>query len=84
MRIPRNISGEKLSKLLKRFGFEITRQTGSHMRLTTTIKGEFHITIPKHKSLKIGTLNNIFKFNEITNHFYIISPLIGNNFKKTF
>ncbi len=59
MKIPRNISGQKLSKLLKRFGFEISRQTGSHMRLTTTIKGDFHITIPNHKSLKIGTINNI-------------------------
>lgn len=49
----------KLSKLLKRFGFEITRQTRSHMRLSTTIGGEFHITIPNHKSLKIGTINNI-------------------------
>jgi len=29
------------------------------MRLTTTIKGDFHITIPNHKSLKIGTINNI-------------------------
>lgn len=29
------------------------------MRLTTTLREEFHITIPKHKSLKIGTLNNI-------------------------
>lgn len=29
------------------------------MRLTTTISGGFHITIPTHKSLKIGTLNNI-------------------------
>lgn len=59
MKLPRNISGMKLSKLLKRFGFEITRQTGSHMRLSTTIRGEFHITIPNHKSLKIGTINNI-------------------------
>jgi predicted RNA binding protein YcfA (HicA-like mRNA interferase family) len=59
MKIPRTISGEKLSRLLHRFGFEITRQTGSHMRLTTIIKGEFHITIPNHKTLKIGTINNI-------------------------
>ncbi len=29
------------------------------MRLSTTIGGEFHITIPNHKSLKIGTINNI-------------------------
>ncbi|MHA1337706.1 MAG: type II toxin-antitoxin system HicA family toxin [Promethearchaeota archaeon] len=59
MKIPRNVSGEKLSKLLKKFGFRITRQTGSHMRLTSNINGIFHITIPKHKNLKIGTLNNI-------------------------
>ena len=59
MKIPRDVSGAKLSKLLKNFGFKITRQTGSHMRLTSTISGELHITIPKHKSLKIGTLNNI-------------------------
>ena len=59
MKIPRDISGEKLIKLLKRYGFKITRQTGSHVRLTTTLKGEYNITIPKNKSLKIGTLNNI-------------------------
>ncbi len=69
MKIPRNISGQKLSKLLKRFGFEISRQTGSHMRLTTTIKGDFHITIPNHKSLKIGTINNIL--SDITDYLEI-------------
>lgn len=59
MKIPRDISGEKLSKLLGRYGYEITRQTGSHLRLTSSLRGEHHITIPNHKSLKIGTLNNI-------------------------
>lgn len=29
------------------------------MKLITIIKGEFHITIPNHKTLKIGTINNI-------------------------
>jgi len=66
MKIPRNISGKQLSKLLKRFDFEITRQTGSHMRLTASLRGEFHITIPKHKNLKIGTLNNIL--SDIANY----------------
>jgi predicted RNA binding protein YcfA (HicA-like mRNA interferase family) len=69
MKIPRNISGKQLSKLLKRFDFEITRQSGSHMRLSTYIRGEFHITIPNHKSLKIGTLNNIL--SEIANYLEI-------------
>ena len=66
MKIPRDVSGEQLSKLLKKFDFEVTRQTGSHMRLTTTVRGEFHITIPKHKNLKIGTLNNIL--SDIANY----------------
>ena len=52
MKLPREISGEELAKLLKKYGYEITRQTGSHIRLTTTAKGEHHITIPAHKYLK--------------------------------
>lgn len=59
MRIPRDLSGQELTGLLKRYGYQITRQTGSHFRLTTTMKGEHHITIPKHKPLKVGTLSSI-------------------------
>jgi predicted RNA binding protein YcfA (HicA-like mRNA interferase family) len=69
MKLPREISGSELAKLLKKYGYEITRQSGSHMRLTTTIKGEHHITIPAHKSLKIGTLSGIL--NDIAIHFKI-------------
>jgi hypothetical protein len=29
------------------------------MRLTTLQGGEHHITIPRHKSLRVGTLNGI-------------------------
>ena len=67
MKLPREISGEELAKLLKKYGYEITRQTGSHIRLTTTAKGEHHITIPAHKFLKIGTLSGIL--NDIAAHF---------------
>ena len=67
MRLPREISGEELTKLLKKYGYEITRQTGSHLRLTTQQQGEHHITIPAHKSLKIGTLSGILA--DIANHF---------------
>ena len=69
MKIPRDISGEKLTKLLKKYGFNISRQTGSHIRLTTTTKGEHHITIPNHKYIKIGTLNNIL--TDIANYLKI-------------
>jgi predicted RNA binding protein YcfA (HicA-like mRNA interferase family) len=60
MKLPRDIGGEQLVKLLAKYGYQLTRQTGSHMRLTSYIKGdEHHITIPRHASLKIGTLNSI-------------------------
>ncbi|MDD5688348.1 MAG: type II toxin-antitoxin system HicA family toxin [Elusimicrobia bacterium] len=62
MKIPRDISGSELAKLLnKKYDYKITRQTGSHMRLTTKLKGEHHVTIPKHKFIKLGTLNNILQ-----------------------
>jgi len=59
MKIPRDLSGNDLIKLLKKYGFEQTRQSGSHIRLTTQKEGEFHITIPNHTPLKIGTLSAI-------------------------
>lgn len=37
----------------------MTRETGSHMRLTTQQGGEHHVTIPDHASLRIGTLASI-------------------------
>ena len=36
MRLPRDLSGEALADMLGRYGYEVTRQTGSHMRLTST------------------------------------------------
>ncbi|MEK7699098.1 MAG: type II toxin-antitoxin system HicA family toxin [Planctomycetota bacterium] len=62
MKIPRDVGGEELIKLLARFGYSITRQTGSHIRLTSSMRGtEHHITIPRHNPLKVGTLNGILK-----------------------
>ena len=56
MRVPRDLSGADLVKRLGRFGYSVTRQTGSHMRLTSTTRGEHHITIPNHDPLRLGTL----------------------------
>lgn len=69
MKLPRDISGERLAILFKKYGYQITRQTGSHIRLTTQLKGEHHITIPTHKFLKIGTLSSIL--SDVANHFKI-------------
>jgi predicted RNA binding protein YcfA (HicA-like mRNA interferase family) len=60
LKLPRDLPGEELASLLRRYGYEITRQTGSHLRLTSTFKGsQHHITIPRHKELRVGTLNAI-------------------------
>jgi predicted RNA binding protein YcfA (HicA-like mRNA interferase family) len=61
MKVPRDISGDKLIQLLQRFGYENTRQTGSHIRLTTQENGQHHVTVPDHNPLKIGTLNSILR-----------------------
>lgn len=56
MKLPRDVTGAELAKALKVLGYDVTRQTGSHIRLTTFEHGEHHITIPAHNPLKIGTL----------------------------
>ncbi len=71
MKLPRDLSGEELARLLRQYGYSVTRQTGSHMRLSSNMKGsEHHITIPAHKELKIGTLaeilSNVAQYLEIS------------------
>lgn len=67
MKVPRNLSSGQLIQLLANFGYETTRQTGSHIRLTTQENGQHHITIPAHNPLKIGTLNSILR--SVCEHF---------------
>lgn len=60
MRLPRDVSGERLAALLGQYGYEISRQTGSHMRLTSTYRGtQHHVTIPRHGALRVGMLSAI-------------------------
>ncbi|HEY5635372.1 MAG TPA: type II toxin-antitoxin system HicA family toxin [Burkholderiales bacterium] len=56
MKLPRDLSGADLAKALRRVGYEVTRQTGSHLRLTRTTPEVHHVTVPAHDPLKIGTL----------------------------
>lgn len=60
MKLPRDISGEQLATILGKYGYHITRQTGSHFRLESVLKGSTHrITIPQHDTIKVGTLSSI-------------------------
>lgn len=61
MRLPRDVSGEALAAALSRYGYVVTRQKGSHVRLSTQEHGEHHLTIPLHDPLRVGTLNAILK-----------------------
>ena len=56
MRIPRNIGASDLIRALRMLGYERVRQDGSHIRLTTTLGGTHHVTVPNHRPLKTGTL----------------------------
>ena len=68
-KIPRDITGYELIKIIGKFGYQITRQTGSHIRLTTTENGIHHITVPDQNPMKIGALSNIL--SDIADHFQL-------------
>jgi predicted RNA binding protein YcfA (HicA-like mRNA interferase family) len=60
MKLPRDLSGRELAGLLRRYGYVVVRQSGSHMRVSSTLKkSENHLTIPDHRALRTGTLNRI-------------------------
>jgi predicted RNA binding protein YcfA (HicA-like mRNA interferase family) len=70
MKLPRDIDAKELVKALSKIGYQVTRQVGSHIRLSIKInEKQFHITIPNHNPIKIGTLNSILK--EISNQLSI-------------
>jgi len=81
MKISRDISSDNIIQLLKKYDYKITRQTGSHIRLTYNLKGtEHHITIPGHKDLKVGTINSIL--NDISKYLEIDKEILIKNLSK--
>jgi predicted RNA binding protein YcfA (HicA-like mRNA interferase family) len=69
MKLPRDISGAELARTLRKLGYAVTRQTGSHLRLTTNERGQHHVTIPNHDPIKVGTLSGIL--GDVAGHFEI-------------
>ena len=67
MKIPRNISGDSLIKTLcKYWGYQQIHQVGSHFILETDLPSHQRMSIPSHKSLRIGTINSILRV--VANH----------------
>jgi len=59
---PSQISGKELIKALKKYGFVVVRQKGSHIRLEkNTFEGTIKLTVPDHKIIKKRTLHHILK-----------------------
>ena len=61
MKLPRNVRGTTLLSALRRLGYEDARRRGSHVRITTQVKGEHHEVIPLHNPIKAKTLSSILK-----------------------
>ena len=76
VRLPRDLSGRDLARALRRYGYEVTRETGSHMRLTTQQGGEHHVTLPDHDSLRLGTLSSILA--DVAQHLKIERNALAN------
>jgi predicted RNA binding protein YcfA (HicA-like mRNA interferase family) len=69
-RTPRDVSGKDIVKMLTRYGYDVIRQSGSHIRMSITTKdGVRNITIPNHGSIRLGTLMSIV--TEVSEHLNI-------------
>jgi len=66
MKLPRDVSGAQLVKALGALGYRVTRQSGSHIRLTCEHPQQHHVTIPNHDSLRLGTLSGVL--NDVAAH----------------
>jgi predicted RNA binding protein YcfA (HicA-like mRNA interferase family) len=76
MKLPRAVSADVLVKALRQLGYSVTRQKGSHVRLTTQVDGEHHEVVPHHNPIRVGTLHSILK-SVAQHHHVTIEELIS-------
>ncbi|MDH7500376.1 MAG: type II toxin-antitoxin system HicA family toxin [candidate division NC10 bacterium] len=55
------ISGKDLCKILRRLGYLIDHQTGSHLILRNENPPYRRLTVPDHKEIAKGTLKSILR-----------------------
>lgn len=61
----KTFSGKELVKALRRMGFYVDHQRGSHIFMHNLGKG-ISVIVPAHKEIRKGTLNNIIRKAGIT------------------
>ena len=64
-KLPTDLSGSDLIKALQRVGFVIQRQRGSHIVLRRDTPFA-RVTVPNHKTLRVGTLRTILHEAQLT------------------
>jgi predicted RNA binding protein YcfA (HicA-like mRNA interferase family) len=76
MKLPRDVGGDELVRGLRRLGYDVTRQRGDHVYMTTLHGGEHHVSVPLHRPIKVGTLKQVL--NAVAAHLGISrDDLIG-------
>jgi predicted RNA binding protein YcfA (HicA-like mRNA interferase family) len=63
VKLPRELSGERVIRGLIRLGFTKERQHGSHVRLA---RGSLRVTVPAHQALAPKTLQSILRQAQIS------------------
>lgn len=62
MKVPRDLSGEQLVKVLcGNWAYRVVHQEGSHVILQTESPGHQRLAVPNHNPLRVGTLNSIVR-----------------------
>jgi predicted RNA binding protein YcfA (HicA-like mRNA interferase family) len=60
------VSGRDLCKILKKIGYSIDHQTGSHIILRNENPPYRRLTVPEHKEIAKGTLRSIIRQSGLT------------------
>jgi predicted RNA binding protein YcfA (HicA-like mRNA interferase family) len=65
VKLPKDLSGQELVKVLLRVGFVVNRQRGSHIILRRD-NPYARVVVPDHKRIRPGTLRQILTEAEVT------------------
>ena len=69
-KLPRSLSGKMVVRALKKAGFSVKRQKGSHIILRRDSPFA-QVVVPDHKSIDTGTLASILDGAELTVEYFL-------------
>ncbi len=59
MKLPRDVSSDRVIGAMKQLGYSVVRQKGSHIRLMHPGPPAHFVTVPDHNPLRMGTLHSV-------------------------